>query len=107
MNKTFKLTRFLCGCFNFSTYQPVNLSTYICRLKNQLVKLRNAILIIALIIIADQGLKIWIKTSFPFGNTELTGLEWFQLYFIENRGMAWGGVLVVGAKCAHSICLAL
>ncbi|MGZ8511644.1 MAG: lipoprotein signal peptidase [Chitinophagaceae bacterium] len=54
------------------------------------MKLRNAILIIALIIIADQALKIWIKTSFPFGNTELTGLEWFQLYFIENRGMAWG-----------------
>jgi signal peptidase II len=54
------------------------------------VKLRNAIVIIALIIIADQALKIWIKTSYPFGNTELTGLEWFQLYFIENRGMAWG-----------------
>ncbi len=54
------------------------------------MKLRNAIVIIALIIIADQALKIWIKTSYPFGNTELTGLEWFQLYFIENRGMAWG-----------------
>jgi signal peptidase II len=54
------------------------------------VKLRNTILIIALIIIADQALKIWIKTSFPFGDTELTGLKWFELYFIENKGMAWG-----------------
>lgn len=54
------------------------------------MKLRNTILIIALIIIADQALKIWIKTSFPFGNTGITGLDWFQLYFIENKGMAWG-----------------
>ncbi len=54
------------------------------------MKLRSTILIIALIIIADQALKIWIKTSYPFGDTQLTGLNWFQLYFIENRGMAWG-----------------
>ena len=54
------------------------------------MKLRNAVIIIALIIIADQVLKIWIKTSFPFGDTKLTGLEWFKLYFIENKGMAWG-----------------
>ena len=54
------------------------------------MKLRNTVLIIALIIIADQALKIWIKTSFPFGDTKLTGLEWFKLYFIENKGMAWG-----------------
>jgi len=55
------------------------------------VKLRNAILIIALIIIADQALKIWIKTSYPFGPiTNVMGLSWFRLYFIENKGMAWG-----------------
>ena len=54
------------------------------------MKLRNAVIIIALIIIADQVLKIWIKTGFPFGDTELTGLKWFKLYFIENKGMAWG-----------------
>ncbi len=54
------------------------------------MKLRSTILIIALIIIADQALKIWIKTSYPFGDTQITGLNWFQLYFIENRGMAWG-----------------
>jgi signal peptidase II len=54
------------------------------------VKLRHAILLITVIIIADQALKIWIKTSFPFGDTDLTGLSWFKLYFIENKGMAWG-----------------
>jgi signal peptidase II len=55
------------------------------------VKLRNAILIIALIIIADQALKIWIKTHYPFGEVmKLGGFEWAKLYFIENKGMAWG-----------------
>jgi signal peptidase II len=55
------------------------------------VKLRKAILIIALIIIADQALKIWIKTHYPFGEVmKLGGFEWAKLYFIENKGMAWG-----------------
>lgn len=55
------------------------------------MKLRYAVLIIAAIIIADQALKIWIKTGFPIGPvTNVMGLSWFQLYFIENPGMAWG-----------------
>ena len=54
------------------------------------VKLRNIVLIIAIIIIADQALKIWIKTNYPYGDTGITGLSWFKLYFIENKGMAWG-----------------
>ena len=55
------------------------------------MKLRTVALIISLIIIADQVLKIWIKTSYPFGPVkEVLGQQWFQLYFIENEGMAWG-----------------
>ena len=55
------------------------------------MKLRSAVLIILLIIIADQALKIWIKTTYPFGHiTNVLGLPWFKLYFIENEGMAWG-----------------
>ena len=55
------------------------------------MKLRSAVLIILLILIADQALKIWIKTSFPFGHVmDVMGLPWFKLYFIENEGMAWG-----------------
>jgi signal peptidase II len=55
------------------------------------VKLKHAILIIAAIIIADQALKIWIKTSYHIGPVmDVLGQNWFQLYFIENRGMAWG-----------------
>ncbi len=55
------------------------------------MKLRNVVLIIALIIIADQALKIWIKTGFPTGEiVRVFGLDWFRLHFIENPGMAWG-----------------
>lgn len=55
------------------------------------MKLRSAVLIIACIILADQALKIWIKTSYPLGPvTNLLGFDWARLYFIENEGMAWG-----------------
>lgn len=55
------------------------------------MKLRSAVFLIAAVIIADQALKIWIKTTFPFGHvTNLGGLSWARLYFIENEGMAWG-----------------
>jgi signal peptidase II len=55
------------------------------------VKLRSAFLIVALVIIADQVLKFWIKTSFTYGPVlNMAGQKWAQLYFIENPGMAWG-----------------
>lgn len=45
--------------------------------------------IIALIIIADQAFKIWVKTNFYMGEDyEIT--SWFHLKFIENNGMAFG-----------------
>jgi signal peptidase II len=55
------------------------------------MKLRSSILIITIIIIADQALKIWIKTNYYLGPVkDVFGLHWFKLYFIENPGMAWG-----------------
>jgi signal peptidase II len=55
------------------------------------VKLKKAVFLIVLIIVADQLLKIWIKTTYPFGLVKnVFGLPWFELYFIENKGMAWG-----------------
>ena len=55
------------------------------------MKLRSAFSIVALVIIVDQALKIWIKTSYTYGKVmELAGQDWAQLYFIENPGMAWG-----------------
>ena len=54
------------------------------------MKRRNVVFIIALIIIVDQVLKIWIKTTYPTGHvTNVIGSK-FQLYFVENSGMAWG-----------------
>jgi signal peptidase II len=54
------------------------------------VKLRNVALIIALIIVVDQVLKIWIKTHFSPGPVANVIGPKFQLYFVENSGMAWG-----------------
>lgn len=46
-------------------------------------------IIIILIIIADQCLKIWVKTHFFLGE-EMEILPWFKLKFIENNGFAFG-----------------
>jgi len=60
-------------------------------LKFQSLKLRSVAFLIALIIIADQALKIWIKTAHPTGEVvRVLGMDWFRLHFIENPGMAWG-----------------
>lgn len=49
--------------------------------------------IIVLILIADQALKIWVKTHFYLGEgVELT--PWFVIKFIQNNGMAFGMELV-------------
>lgn len=55
------------------------------------MKLRSVAALIILIILVDQFLKIWIKTSYPIGHVlDMGGLPWAKLYFIENPGMAWG-----------------
>jgi signal peptidase II len=55
-----------------------------------IVKIRTVVIIILAIILADQGLKIWVKTSMYYGQQiNLLG-SWFRLFFIENEGMAWG-----------------
>ena len=48
-----------------------------------------AMAIVALVVIADQALKIWVKTHFAWGeDVEIT--PWWHLKFIENNGMAYG-----------------
>jgi signal peptidase II len=54
------------------------------------LKKRNAFLIILLIVIADQVLKIYIKTHYQPGESHPVLGNWFRLYFIENEGMAYG-----------------
>ncbi|MEM9990727.1 MAG: lipoprotein signal peptidase [Bacteroidota bacterium] len=49
------------------------------------------LLVIALVLIIDQALKIWIKTNFAYGQEIfLFGQEWARLHFVENNGMAFG-----------------
>jgi signal peptidase II len=54
--------------------------------------LKKAVIIIVLILIADQVLKIWVKTSMLIGTRgEIAMLgDWFILHFTENEGMAFG-----------------
>ena len=54
-----------------------------------------AALLIALVIVIDQALKIWVKTHFYLGE-ELEITSWFKLLFIENNGMAFG--MELGSK---------
>jgi signal peptidase II len=54
------------------------------------VKKRTVFFIICLIVIADQVLKIYVKTHFHAGESHAVLGHWFQLYFIENEGMAYG-----------------
>lgn len=48
-----------------------------------------AIAVILAVIIADQTIKIWVKTHFYLGE-DLEVTPWFHLKFIENNGMAFG-----------------
>ncbi|MGN6530241.1 MAG: lipoprotein signal peptidase [Ginsengibacter sp.] len=54
------------------------------------MKKRNIFLIIFLIVVADQVLKIYIKTHYHPGESHPVLGQWFRLYFIENEGMAYG-----------------
>ncbi len=71
------------------------------------MKARNVFLLILAVIVIDQALKIWVKTSMPLSynwdeyHSMLSPYDrgirpfgwkqdWFQIYFVENEGMAWG-----------------
>lgn len=49
-----------------------------------------SILIILLIILADQALKIFIKTTMMIGQEYHVAGNWFIIHFTENNGMAFG-----------------
>lgn len=54
------------------------------------MKGKQVFLFIALIILADQVFKFYIKTHYYMGEEHAVLGEWFRLHFIENEGMAWG-----------------
>ena len=47
-------------------------------------------LLVILLLILDQALKIWVKTHMTLGEAIILIPDWFQLYFIENKGAAFG-----------------
>lgn len=49
------------------------------------------LLVVLGILIIDQWLKIYIKTSLPYGGGfDILGLSWAKIHFVENEGMAFG-----------------
>jgi signal peptidase II len=53
--------------------------------------LKKSLLFVFLILLIDQWSKVYVKTNFTlYESYFVLGQEWFQIYFIENEGMAWG-----------------
>tara|TARA_R110000868_G_scaffold124959_4_gene330083 strand:- start:11758 stop:12396 length:639 start_codon:yes stop_codon:yes gene_type:complete len=53
------------------------------------MSLKKSLALVAVILIADQISKIYIKTHFTYNET-VEVFSWFKLVFIENSGAAWG-----------------
>ncbi len=53
-------------------------------------ELKKATLIILSVLIFDQLLKFWIKTTYCMGESHAMLGHWFYLHFTENEGMAFG-----------------
>ena len=56
----------------------------------KLSRLNLSVLIILIIITADQILKFWIKTHLMLGEEIHVLGNWFIIHFVENNGMAFG-----------------
>jgi len=52
--------------------------------------LKKAAIIVFTILVIDQVLKFWIKTTFYMGESHAILGQWFFLHFTENEGMAFG-----------------
>jgi signal peptidase II len=52
--------------------------------------LKKAFVIVILVLVLDQVLKIWIKTTMTLGQEIPVLGNWFILHFTENEGMAFG-----------------
>ncbi|MDX1653032.1 MAG: signal peptidase II [Brumimicrobium sp.] len=50
--------------------------------------------VVFLVLLIDQIVKIWVKTSFDYDDPSVNLLgDWFQLNYVENQGMAFGATL--------------
>jgi signal peptidase II len=59
-----------------------------------------ATLIIVAILLIDQAIKIWVKTSMTL-HESIRVTDWFYITFIENMGMAFG--MQLGSKIVLSL----
>ena len=61
---------------------------------------RLAVIIIVAILLIDQAIKIWVKTSMTL-HESIHVTDWFYITFIENMGMAFG--MQLGSKVVLSL----
>jgi len=50
---------------------------------------KKSLLLIIIVLLIDQASKIFIKLNFGLGD-HVEVFSWFQIYFVENNGMAFG-----------------
>ena len=61
------------------------------QIKFSKMSLKKAYLLVLLLLVIDQASKIYIKTHFVLQERiKVLDQNWFQIFFIENEGMAWG-----------------
>ncbi len=53
-------------------------------------KTNIVVLFVTALVLLDQALKIWIKTTMAIGEYIMVIPNWFQLRFVENNGAAFG-----------------
>ncbi len=59
-----------------------------------------AVFLVLAILIADQVIKIWVKTNMSL-HEQIEIFSWFKIVFIENNGMAYG--MEIGSKLVLSL----
>ena len=62
---------------------------YFWQIQRNRMNLKKSLLLVGLILLADQISKIYIKTHFELGES-VEVFSWFKILFIENEGAAWG-----------------
>ena len=68
--------------------------------RNIITKGRLAVILVILILLTDQAIKIWVKTSMCL-HESIHITDWFYISFIENMGMAFG--MQLGSKILLSL----
>ena len=68
--------------------------------RNIITKGRLAVILVILILLIDQAIKIWVKTSMCL-HESIHITDWFYITFIENMGMAFG--MQLGSKILLSL----